>query len=251
MKSIHKNGFTLIELLVVIAIIAILAAILFPVFAQAREKARATQCLSNFKQIGTASIMYSSDYDDTVIGFYAVMNNYNLCTANRNDLTASIDFVTAAWSGVYRSHFLLFPQNLMPYIKNENIFFCPSSNRKASNMRNTNAPGGMWQCDTKMRFCLAQDTYRKDITMGMFAKPSQFVMWLEYSPLHWNVKTGDDPKVPGVTACFADGHATFWKTRNTYVGGDGVTYYDTNWTKYGDGRSPWEVSFAETGWDTE
>jgi len=62
----RKKGFTLIELLVVIAIIAILAAILFPVFAQAREKARQTTCLSNSKQIGTAVQMYMSDYDETL-----------------------------------------------------------------------------------------------------------------------------------------------------------------------------------------
>ena len=61
-----RRGFTLIELLVVIAIIAILAAILFPVFAQAREKARQTQCLSNMKQIGVGLMMYAQDYDETL-----------------------------------------------------------------------------------------------------------------------------------------------------------------------------------------
>jgi len=65
--KVRKQGFTLIELLVVIAIIAILAAILFPVFAQARAKARAISCLSNAKQVGLASMMYMQDYDETVI----------------------------------------------------------------------------------------------------------------------------------------------------------------------------------------
>ena len=60
-----RTGFTLIELLVVIAIIAILAAILFPVFAQARERARMSACLSNMRQIGSALMMYVQDYDET------------------------------------------------------------------------------------------------------------------------------------------------------------------------------------------
>jgi prepilin-type N-terminal cleavage/methylation domain-containing protein/prepilin-type processing-associated H-X9-DG protein len=71
MKKISLDrtlGFTLIELLVVIAIIAILAAILFPVFAQAREKARGISCVSNVKQITTATLMYAQDYDETLIG---------------------------------------------------------------------------------------------------------------------------------------------------------------------------------------
>src|SRR6266481_3802978 len=64
MRRIQGTGFTLIELLVVIAIIAILAAILFPVFAQAREKARQATCISNTRQIGMATRMYMQDYDD-------------------------------------------------------------------------------------------------------------------------------------------------------------------------------------------
>src|ERR1700755_1458334 len=69
-----RSGFTLIELLVVIAIIAILAAILFPVFAQAREKARQTSCISNNKQASMATMMYSEDYDElypSAFGYYA------------------------------------------------------------------------------------------------------------------------------------------------------------------------------------
>lgn len=80
----RNKAFTLIELLVVIAIIAILAAILFPVFAQAKEAAKKTQCLSNIKQIGTALNMYLNDNDDSMpqseygdsIGWYTVVNPY-------------------------------------------------------------------------------------------------------------------------------------------------------------------------------
>ena len=76
-----RRGFTLIELLVVIAIIAILAAILFPVFAQAREKARQTSCLSNLKQQGTATTMYVQDYDETFpIAIYISSTGTAPCT---------------------------------------------------------------------------------------------------------------------------------------------------------------------------
>ena len=96
--SRNKVGFTLIELLVVIAIIAILAAILFPVFAQARESARRSACLSNTKQIGLAMLMYLNDYDETTpSAFYF------------NDTGARVDvFMT-----------------LQPYIKNLQVFYCP------------------------------------------------------------------------------------------------------------------------------
>ncbi len=77
-STIKRRGFTLIELLVVIAIIAILAAILFPVFAQAREKARAISCLSNEKQMGTALMMYAQDYDE---GF-PTFSEYFYCITN-------------------------------------------------------------------------------------------------------------------------------------------------------------------------
>jgi len=70
-RTTRPNAFTLIELLVVIAIIAILAAILFPVFAQAREQARRTSCLSNMKQLGTATMMYLQDYDETFPHVYS------------------------------------------------------------------------------------------------------------------------------------------------------------------------------------
>src|SRR5919204_5425134 len=99
----HKPGFTLIELLVVIAIIAILAAILFPVFAQAREKSRAASCASNLKQIGLAYHMYAQDYDETIVP-----------GANHNARYKDTD-PRCWWYGL-----------LEPYVKNEGVFRCPS-----------------------------------------------------------------------------------------------------------------------------
>lgn len=107
-----RSGFTLIELLVVIAIIAILAAILFPVFAQARESARKTSCLSNTKQIGLAIMMYTQDYDEMY-----PCNNWDtppLGTADHDAQNAN--YLTA----------MSWPFKTYPYIKNKQIFICPS-----------------------------------------------------------------------------------------------------------------------------
>ncbi len=105
-----RRGFTLIELLVVIAIIAILAAILFPVFAQAREKARQTSCLSNMKQIGTASLMYAQDYDERVSRNWYGEMGFEATTAP-GDTPARYKWMDA----------------LQPYVKNTPVFTCPSA----------------------------------------------------------------------------------------------------------------------------
>jgi prepilin-type N-terminal cleavage/methylation domain-containing protein/prepilin-type processing-associated H-X9-DG protein len=109
MRRRPRWGFTLIELLVVIAIIAILAAILFPVFAQARDKARSSACLSNQKQLGNALMMYMQDYDEKTIWFY----------------NASV----AAWQKDYYAGYWYHP--VMPYAKNADVFRCPSANRSS------------------------------------------------------------------------------------------------------------------------
>jgi prepilin-type N-terminal cleavage/methylation domain-containing protein/prepilin-type processing-associated H-X9-DG protein len=91
-------AFTLIELLVVIAIIAILAAILFPVFAQAREKARAASCQSNTKQLAMALMLYAQDYDDTYFGFYTGVDRKQLLFPYTKSGTTNADTsVAQAW----------------------------------------------------------------------------------------------------------------------------------------------------------
>jgi prepilin-type N-terminal cleavage/methylation domain-containing protein len=123
---VTRRGFTLIELLVVIAIIAILAAILFPVFAQAREKARQTSCLSNEKQMGLGVMMYVQDYDETYpMAYYYI-----------NGATSAAGYVQ--WTGL-----------VDPYAKqlrgNATIWVCPSHALRGfapTNFTDGNAPAG-------------------------------------------------------------------------------------------------------------
>ena len=112
LKSV-RNGFTLIELLVVIAIIAILAAILFPVFAQAREKARQTSCLSNMKQISLALRMYMQDSDEQL--FFRATTNVASTRSNVSVPKTHPAYNELQWWNL-----------LMPYIKNDAVFACPS-----------------------------------------------------------------------------------------------------------------------------
>jgi prepilin-type N-terminal cleavage/methylation domain-containing protein/prepilin-type processing-associated H-X9-DG protein len=111
------SGFTLIELLVVIAIIAILAAILFPVFAQAREKARATSCLSNLKQLGLGLMMYAQDYDEC-----------NIMNTGYYDTTSGDNH--GSWA-----------MSVQAYTKNTLIFSCPSGTNKDRRTIFTNQKG--------------------------------------------------------------------------------------------------------------
>jgi len=109
----RRQGFTLIELLVVIAIIAILAAILFPVFARARENARRASCQSNLKQIGLGIMQYTQDYDEKMVPF------------------------RWRWTGTFSE--MPFPSLVQPYVKSAQLFKCPS-NTSTGNINDTPRP---------------------------------------------------------------------------------------------------------------
>ncbi len=110
MKSRITRGFTLIELLVVIAIIAILAAILFPVFAQARERARGISCLSNVKQLGTGLYMYVQDYDERLPSAFVNVPPIN---GGNTDV-------------------IPYDMQIMPYIRNAQLFACGSDSTRTA-----------------------------------------------------------------------------------------------------------------------
>jgi len=118
-----RSGFTLIELLVVIAIIAILAAILFPVFAQAREKARTISCLSNTKQIGLACLMYVQDYDET----YFSQQWPGGCPMAQTGYWCD-DTVSACNPSLLPQPQQHWATLIYPYVKNGQLFKCPSYN---------------------------------------------------------------------------------------------------------------------------
>ncbi len=219
----RKAGFTLIELLVVIAIIAILAAILFPVFAQARESARSTSCLSNLRQFAMATLSYVQDYDETFPQSAYSMERAILQPGSNDRVFTVFDAI-------------------MPYMKNTDIIICPS-----------NRPGLDWQlilgrlglrpsgqfryASYALNFALFQDPA---LPPGLFAddpvvplaavqEPVNTTMFFDSvyklptdplidprcprptSVFGWDNFPGDPRHKDGMNINFADGHAKWYK----------------------------------------
>jgi prepilin-type N-terminal cleavage/methylation domain-containing protein/prepilin-type processing-associated H-X9-DG protein len=226
----RTRAFTLIELLVVIAIIAILAAILFPVFAQARAKAYQASCLSNQRQIGTAIQMYAQDNDERL----PACHSWGL-----------------GWTPTVKDRYI--QQLTAPYVKNENIWFCPGVGRERAltvldpkiKTYGQNGTSYIWNHETEV---VPYGPYkgRKSVRVSGLAiaaipRPAEApVLW---DMPYWNgiCKPWTDyaglqsPHAKGVIATYADGHAKYSAFRNTsdIRGGCGEDWWhDHSWEGY-------------------
>ena len=194
-----RHAFTLIELLVVIAIIAILAAILFPVFARARENARRSSCQSNLKQIGLGMMQYTQDYDEKYLAQY--ITGTAATTAHFGNL-------------------------LQPYVKSKQLFVCPSAagsdapltaangptDNKDHNWTTTAAfPGG----DFKGSYAMNSAFYSLGaLSLAQVTAPSEKIIFFDAA---WVESPGvSDPlflkafrHLDGSNLCYADGHVKF------------------------------------------
>lgn len=215
-----KSGFTLIELLVVIAIIAILAAILFPVFARAREKARQASCQSNLKQIALAEMMYVQDFDETshppVIGGMQVGGAG--CSRCFQGGESGHWSKQCGWPAT--------PQwkPLSAYIKNEQVWVCPSRGDCGSRVGQWRSYG--WNRGAESR------------KMAVFAAPANVLMYAETAfSIAWlpitNTCCGSNPGLQpgggsphfigkvhneGTNIAFWDGHVKWMKQSNISPG---------------------------------
>jgi len=208
-----RRGFTLIELLVVIAIIAILAAILFPVFARAREKARQTSCLSNVKQLALSVMMYLQDYDELLPCSY---NPHN------PPRPAGADVLTDGryWFGV-----------IAPYVKNLQIFICPSAP--------TSWIGYGWNYDV---LGYGSSSYCMPCPIARLQRPAETLMFVDagnyvvYHPTRYGYQWFDPPTGndlfnynyqgvrhnEGSNIAFCDGHAKWMRGSEWLVAGYGL-----------------------------
>ncbi|HEX3000266.1 MAG TPA: prepilin-type N-terminal cleavage/methylation domain-containing protein [Armatimonadota bacterium] len=226
----RSKGFTLIELLVVIAIIAILAAILFPVFARARENARKATCLSNAKQIATGLMMYLQDYDQCY-PYYMVSrpgvsgtNMYNACRMD-------------SW-----------PQAIYPYTKNTKIFFCPSDSNSSSAPATPQANPGLYS-SYAFRYCLgyaAEAQWNRPLNDTDFCQPADTAVIFERFDWHgdkigmWTSPLTNPPGAILLNAVYADGHAKIWKMHNYSTN---YKNFDANWLTNNGGDT------AKGSWD--
>jgi len=207
MKVTRKRGFTLIELLVVIAIIAILAAILFPVFAKAREKARTASCQSNLKQLALGAMMYAQDYDETMIRSNIAPGHLHLANGATSTTTDQL------W--VY---------SLYSYVKNVQVYNCPSGTNEFSASVYTSSLGYGYN-----------DNYSLGgIPLAEIASPSETILFADcdYYLTDWDTNATSDNHAAvdsrhsgGANLAFLDGHVK-WSNISKVAYSDGADHAD-------------------------
>jgi len=203
LNELKIKGFTLIELLVVIAIIAILAAILFPVFAQAREKARQTTCLSNMKQMGLATYMYTEDYDETY--------------------PASQDGISYQYNNA--PHPGGFPAKIYPYIKNWKIFACPSSKTKIGSGATEEGKNSYFGNGALL---MGWEGYGwRTVATGSIGAPADVILYTEYPDAQgYNVYLRPTVNNDGNGVLTINEVGPGWGQERAHNGGQNVAYAD-------------------------
>jgi prepilin-type N-terminal cleavage/methylation domain-containing protein len=242
----RRSGFTLIELLVVIAIIAILAAILFPVFAKARERAKLSACISNQKQLALAVMTYADDYDQKM-PFGISFTDGELVNGKPipGGKTYSDGYRSARSSWFYHL--------IEPYTKSKEIFQCPSvdaGNQKLNSSANANGrkddvtyrfnpyASGQWAQDGTQLFGTAA-AYRP-MSLSQCARPSEFALLRErVTQYHWPRSAGalDYDKVRSPLA-MADGSVKMRGGKETIPANDPAPWQYMNTSFWWTGREP-------------
>lgn len=228
----HKNAFTLIELLVVIAIISILAAILFPVFARARESARRASCLSNLKQVGLGVMMYVQDYDER----YPAAVQGPMGGPYQTQTKAGWPGVRFAVNGT--GHLVSWMDMIFPYVKNVQLFVCPSqpdtSSDSGLSWRTVNAASytlnGAFSGYDNDRYARPYNTRNLGNMMAAVQRPSGVIMISECLDAYNNQAVAASyisgpggvleyvtPHFDGTNVTFADGHVK-WMKHSAIVG---------------------------------
>lgn len=217
---VRKNkGFTLIELLVVIAIIAILAAILFPVFAKAREAARSTTCLSNLKQLGLAFQMYIQEHDmffpqSYLPPWWAVGDEGGEGYSGHGiSVDGSVESA-AEWLAVAKISSIRV--QIDPYVKSSGIWKCPSDSSCKPDMQTA---GYRWT-SYHYRYYISHLLHWTGNTPSesSFTYPSRVFIFSEMTPFH-DFRSTYSPDIKANLA-FIDGHAKTHSVGNAYYNGD-------------------------------